>query len=78
MQAVIMAGGKGTRLRDVTGNKLPKPMAAVAGKPILEWQIQALRENGVTQIVLVVGYLGQVIRDYFGDGSRFGVEVTYF
>ena len=53
-------------------------MAAVAGKPILEWQIQALRENGVTQIVLVVGYLGQVIRDYFGDGSRFGVEVTYF
>lgn len=78
MQAVIMAGGKGTRLRGVTGDALPKPMAPVAGRPILEWQIEALRQNGVTELVLVVGYLGEVIRRHFGDGRDFGVRISYF
>lgn len=77
-QAVIMAGGKGTRLRSVTGNDIPKPMALVAGKPILQRQIENLKENGIRRITLVIGYLGNVIRDYFGDGSRFGVEIRYF
>lgn len=78
MQAVIMAGGKGTRLRGVTGDALPKPMAPVAGRPILEWQLDALRRNGVTRAVMVVGYLGDVIRRHFGDGGAFGMEISYF
>ena len=77
-QAVIMAGGTGTRLRSVTGDELPKPMAPVAGKPILQWQVENLRHNGIRKIILVVGYLGHVIRDYFQDGSKFGVEISYF
>ncbi len=60
-----MAGGKGTRLRSVTGDELPKPMAPVAGKPILERQLETLRRHGVTDVILVVGYLGDVIRRYF-------------
>ena len=63
MQAVIMAGGKGTRLRAVTGDDVPKPMASLAGLPILEWQVKALVSNGVTQLVIVVGYLGETIME---------------
>ena len=70
MQAVIMAGGKGTRLASVTKD-IPKPMAPVDGKSLLEYQIENLKENGVDSIILVVGHLGNVIRDHFGDGSRF-------
>lgn len=78
MQAVIMAGGKGTRLRSVTGDALPKPMVPVAGKPLLQWQIETLREENVDDIILVVGYLGHVISSYFGDGKELGVHITYF
>ena len=70
MQAVIMAGGKGTRLASVTKD-IPKPMVSIAGKPLLESQIENLRECGVKHIILVVGYLGNVIKDYFQDGKRF-------
>lgn len=76
-QAVIMAGGKGTRLAQVTGN-IPKPMVPIAGRPLLEHQIQNLKDCGVTEIVLVIGYLGEVIRQYFGGGERFGVTITYY
>lgn len=76
MKAVIMAGGKGTRLASVLRD-IPKPMVGLAGKPLLEYQVKNLRENGVTDIILVIGHLGNVIRDYFGDGSRFGVSITY-
>ena len=72
-----MAGGKGTRLREITNDEIPKPMAPVAGKPILEWQIGQLREQGVTDIVLIIGYLGEKIREHFGDGSGFGVRIRY-
>lgn len=78
MQAVIMAGGKGTRLRSITGDEIPKPMAPVSGKPILQWQVETLRDQGVDRILLVVGYQGQVIVDYFGDGADFGVSITYY
>lgn len=78
MQAVIMAGGKGTRLRSVTGDELPKPLALVLGKPILQWQVECLREGGVSEILMVVGYLGHKIEEFFGDGSAFGVHITYF
>ncbi len=78
MQAVIMAGGKGTRLRSVTGGELPKPMAPVCGKPLLQWQVETLRQNGVANILLVTGYLGEKIKAWFGDGSAFGVQISYF
>ncbi len=77
MQAVIMAGGKGTRLASVTKN-IPKPMVPVGGKPLLEYQIENLKENGIRDVILIVGYLGEVIRDYFGDGSKFGVNISYY
>jgi len=76
MQAVIMAGGKGTRLGVLTRD-VPKPMVPINGKPILLHQIENLRENGILDIILVVGHLGQRIKDYFGDGERFGVRIDY-
>lgn len=72
-----MAGGRGTRIASVASD-IPKPMIAVGDKPILERQIDNLRRNGLTDITLVVGYLGEKIRDYFGDGNRFGVNISYF
>lgn len=77
MQAVIMAGGKGTRLRSITNDEIPKPMALVAGKPILQWQIECLRDQGITNIILVIGYLGVKIQEFFEDGKRFGVDICY-
>ena len=72
-----MAGGKGTRIAAVRSD-LPKPMIPVCGKPILEWQIENLKASGFTDIVLVIGHLGEVIKDYFGDGSRWDVTISYF
>ena len=77
MKVVIMAGGKGTRIASVK-NDVPKPMIPINGKPILEWQIENLKTCGLTDIILVIGYLGHVIKDYFGDGSKFGVNINYF
>lgn len=77
MQAVIMAGGKGTRLSTVLKD-IPKPMVPLDGKPLLEHQIENLKENNICNIVLVIGHLGNVIREYFGDGSGFGVEISYY
>ena len=67
MQAVIMAGGKGTRLQSLTNNEIPKPMAPVAGKPILQWQIEYLREQDVSDIIIIVGHLGKKIQEFFQD-----------
>ena len=78
MKAVIMAGGKGTRLLGLTEDKIPKPMALVAGKPILEWQIECLRRYGITDICMIIGHLGGSIKGYFGDGGKFGVSISYF
>lgn len=78
MTAVIMAGGKGTRLSTVTKNEIPKPMAEIYGKPILQWQIEKLAENKVTNIVLVVGHLAEKITEYFGDGSFLGIQISYY
>lgn len=77
MKVVIMAGGKGTRIASVKSD-VPKPMIPIAGKPILEWQIENLKACGLTDITLVIGYLGYVIQEYFGDGSKFGVCIEYF
>lgn len=77
MQAVIMAGGKGTRLSSVISD-IPKPMVPMNGKPLLEYQIENLKECGITNIILVVGHLGHVIQNYFKDGSDYGVNISYF
>lgn len=77
MQAVIMAGGKGTRLKSLTNDEIPKPMAPVLNKPILEWQIQRLKENAITEIILIIGHLGEKITEYFGNGEKFGVSISY-
>ena len=72
-----MVGGKGTRIASVKSD-VPKPMIPICGKPILEWQIENLKACGLTDITLVIGYLGKVIQEYFGDGSKFGVTINYF
>lgn len=76
MSAVILVGGRGERMRPLTDN-LPKPMLPINGKPILEYQINLLRKYGINNITLCGHYLFQKIMDYFGDGGRFGVEITY-
>ena len=72
-----MAGGKGTRIASIK-NDVPKPMIEICGKPILLWQIENLKSCGLTDITLVIGYLGHIIKDYFQDGSRYGVNISYF
>ena len=76
MKAVILAGGLGTRLRPYT-KSLPKPMLPLGGKPILEYEIEWVRKNGIKEIVLCVSYLRNKIEDYFGDGEKFGVKIEY-
>jgi D-glycero-D-manno-heptose 1,7-bisphosphate phosphatase len=76
MKTVIMAGGKGTRIASLNAH-VPKPMIPICGKPILEWQIECLKRQGYTEVTLIIGYLGQIIQDYFGDGSAFGVQIEY-
>ncbi len=75
-QAVILAGGRGTQLRPYT-YELPKPLLPVRGKPILEHLISQLKKNGITEIIISISYLGNKIKEYFGDGSRFGVHIVY-
>lgn len=73
---VILAGGLGTRLKPVT-EEIPKSMVQIQGKPFLEHQLNLLRRCGISDIVLCVGYLGEKIKDYFGDGKGFGVKIKY-
>lgn len=85
MKVVIMAGGKGTRISSVASD-IPKPMIKVEGIPVLEREIECLREQGFTDIIITVSHLGQIIIDYFGDGSGsspttgrpFGVHIEYY
>jgi mannose-1-phosphate guanylyltransferase len=74
--AVILAGGFGKRLRPYT-EEIPKPLVSVAEKPILEWQIEWLKQYGFDEFVLLVGYRKEKIIEYIGSGSRLGVKVTY-
>ena len=76
MYALILAGGKGERLRPLT-DELPKPMVPVAGKPILERQVDWLREGGVTEVVFLAGYLWEKIQEHFGDGGKWGIRAHY-
>ena len=76
MKAVVMAGGEGTRLRPLTSSR-PKPMVPVVGRPVMEHILELLRAHGVSQVIVTVQYLSAQIEDYFGDGSDFGMEVSY-
>ena len=76
MYALILAGGKGERLRPLT-DTVPKPMVAVNGRPILSHQVCWLRPAGVTDVVFLIGYLGDAVSDYFGDGSSHGIRAHY-
>jgi len=71
-----MAGGEGSRLRPLTSG-VPKPLVPVVGKPVMEHILRLLRTHGITDVVVTLQYLGSAIRDYFGDGSDFGVDITY-
>lgn len=85
MKAVIMAGGKGTRISSIA-NDIPKPMIKIGGKPVLEHEIECLRKQGLKDIIISVSHLGNHIIDYFGDGSKispstgepFGVNIEYY
>lgn len=75
-KAVLLAAGKGTRMKELT-SELPKPMLEVHGKPILLHIVEGLRAAGVTDFCIIVGYRADVVQDFFGDGSKFGVRVSY-
>lgn len=77
MKTVIMAGGKGTRISSVASD-IPKPMIKIAGKPVLEHEIECLRNQGLDNLIITISHLGSIIMDYFGDGKKFGVNIQYF
>ena len=76
MKAVILAAGKGTRMRELT-NELPKPMLKVQGKPILEHILTGLVASGIREVFIVTGFRAEVIEEYFGDGVKWGVRIAY-
>ena len=76
MQAVILAGGEGIRLRPLTGN-IPKPMVPLVNRPFLESMLEYLKRHGITEVLLATAYLPHKIRDYFGEGEGFGVRLIY-
>ena len=76
IRAMVMAAGAGTRLRPLT-NDLPKPMVPIANRPVLEYTVENLRRHGITDIIFNLHSYPELIRDHFGDGSRFGVSISY-
>jgi N-acetyl-alpha-D-muramate 1-phosphate uridylyltransferase len=76
MQVVILAGGLATRLRPLT-NSLPKSLINIEGKPFIEYQLNMLKQQGVTEIILCVGYLGEQIESAVRDGDKFGLRIKY-
>src|SRR5437667_4830872 len=75
-QAVILAAGRGTRMRELTA-EVPKPMIVVRGKPVLQHIIEGLRDAGIHEVLIVIGYRADAVRDFFGDGSRHNVPIQY-
>lgn len=76
MQAAILAGGKGTRLRPLT-YKIPKPMVPIHGKPFIQYQLEIIKSFGINEVLFLVSYLGNQIEKFFGDGLNFGLEIGY-
>lgn len=77
MKVVLMAGGRGTRISDLFPD-IPKPLIPIQGIPVLERVIVSLREQGFTDIILTIGYMAGKIKEYFGDGGKLGVKISYF
>ena len=75
-EAIILAGGKGTRLKDAVSDR-PKPLAVVAGKAFIEWLLLLLRKEGIRRVVLSVGHMGEMIQSQLGTDTRFGLELAY-
>lgn len=75
-KAVLLAAGRGTRMGDLT-QEVPKPMIEVRGKPILLHIVEGLRDAGITQFLVIVGWRADVVQSFFGDGSAFGISVKY-
>lgn len=76
MQAILLAGGLGTRLRSVVSDR-PKPMALIEGKPFMEYVVHELSRYGIRDIVFAVGYKGTMVEEFFGDGKAFGITASY-
>lgn len=76
MQAIILVGGLGTRLRSVINDR-PKPMAPVVNKPFVEYLLDQLEEADITEVIFAVGYKGEVIEEYFGNGNAWGMKIQY-
>lgn len=85
MKTIIMAGGRGTRIKSIASN-IPKPMIKIDGKPILEIEIENLKKQGFTDFIFTISHLGNIIMDYFGNGNKispatgkpFGINITYY
>jgi dTDP-glucose pyrophosphorylase len=75
-KAVLLAAGRGTRMRELTTD-LPKPMIEVRGKPVLQHIVEGLREAGVRDLLIIVGYQADAVQNFFGDGSRYNIEIQY-
>lgn len=75
--AIIQAGGMGSRMRELTRDKIPKPLLPLNGKPMIEWQIIQLKSYGIREFIFIVGHLGNLIQDYFGDGSKWDIHIFY-
>ena len=77
MKVVLMAGGRGTRISELFPD-IPKPLIPIDGVPVLEREIISLRDQGFKEILLTIGYMAEKIKEYFGDGEKFGVKISYF
>src|SRR5215469_14111454 len=75
-KAVLLAAGRGTRMREMTA-ELPKPMLEVRGKPVLQYIVEGLRDAGVAHFQIIVGYRADAVQNFFGDGSRYKIDVQY-
>ncbi len=75
--AVIQAGGKGTRMRELTQDRIPKPMLELGGKPMILWQVENLKKYDIKEFIFIIGHLGEKVREYFGNGESFGVHIRY-
>ncbi len=76
MKAVIIAGGKGTRMKDISA-EIPKPILPVCGKPVLQYQVELLKKYNITEIIIIVNHLKDAIIDFFGKGEKYGVNISY-
>jgi dTDP-glucose pyrophosphorylase len=75
-KAVVLAAGRGTRMRELTVD-LPKPMIEVRGKPVLQHIVEGLRDAGICEFLIIVGYRADAVQNFFGDGSRYKIEIQY-